>query len=233
MSVPRTNAKSATPRRLKACTNVTKVKTLQTWYTFGCGCGCSFGSRTVGRVFSHVLNRLFFSFSPASKGTLSTPLDRSDPSNFTIPVKCLPSDTTVPLIVHCRTGGRARMAKKNVAALQQYDTVHCCGLEEMNLLSNKIPKIIKCTTNLTLKDSGVFLQFQDPTSSTFTYLIGDKKSKECILIDPVLERLEHDLARIAALGLTLVYGINTHCHADHVTSTGQMKLKVSSVRPHL
>ena len=172
------------------------------------------------------------SFSSASQGTLSTPLDRSDPANFTIPVKCLPSDTTVPLIVHCRSGGRARMAKKNVAALQQYDTILCCGLEEMNLLSNKISKIIKCTTNLTLKDSGVFLQFQDPTSSTYTYLIGDKKSKECILIDPVLERLEHDLARIAELGLTLVYGINTHCHADHVTSTGQMKLQVPSVRGH-
>ena len=164
------------------------------------------------------------------EGTLSTPLDRSDPANFTIPVKCLPSDTTVPLIVHCQMGGRARMAKKNVAALQQYDTILCCGLEEMNLLSNKISKIIKCTTNLTLKDSGIFLQFQDPTSSTYTYLIGDKKSKECILIDPVLERLEHDLARIAALGLTLVYGINTHCHADHVTSTGQMKLQVPSLR---
>jgi rhodanese-related sulfurtransferase len=188
------------------------------------GCTFRFGSLT--------FESYLLSFSSASQGTLSTPLDRSDPANFTIPVKCLPSDTTVPLIVHCRSGGRARMAKQKVAALQQYTTVHCCGLEEMNLLSNKISKIIKCTTNLTLKDSGIFLQFQDPTSSTYTYLIGDKKSKECILIDPVLERLEHDLARIAALGLTLVYGINTHCHADHVTSTGQMKLQVPSVRGH-
>ena len=42
--------------------------------------------------------------------------------------------------------------------------------------------------HLTLSSS-VFLQFQDPGSSTLTYLIGDKDTGDAVIIDPVLERL--------------------------------------------
>jgi glyoxylase-like metal-dependent hydrolase (beta-lactamase superfamily II) len=62
----------------------------------------------------------------------------------------------------------------------------------------------------------VFEQLFDEESSTYTYLIGD--GGVCALVDPVRERLDRDLARIQALGLKLVNTLETHIHADHVTS---------------
>jgi len=66
-------------------------------------------------------------------------------------------------------------------------------------------------------------QLFDPTSSTFTYLLGCASSKEAVLIDPVLEQKERDLAVLQELGLKLRYVLNTHCHADHITSGGLIR----------
>jgi sulfur dioxygenase len=48
-------------------------------------------------------------------------------------------------------------------------------------------------------------------------------TKQCMLIDPVLEQVDRDASVIKDLGLDLVYGVNTHVHADHITGTGLMK----------
>jgi sulfur dioxygenase len=64
----------------------------------------------------------------------------------------------------------------------------------------------------------VFEQLFDPESSTYTYLVGDRDAKVCALVDPVREQLARDLARVDALGFKLVYTLETHIHADHVTS---------------
>lgn len=64
----------------------------------------------------------------------------------------------------------------------------------------------------------LFEQLFDPESSTYTYLVGDADAKVCVLVDPVAEQLERDLARVDALGLRLVHTAETHVHADHVTS---------------
>jgi sulfur dioxygenase len=106
---------------------------------------------------------------------------------------------------------------------------------EMKELSVKSPEtnIVYHENKLkTHNGTGIFLQFFDNIggSSTFTYLIGDTETKECILIDPVLECMDRDLQKIQELGLTLVYGINTHCHADHITSTGKMKTKTTTMK---
>jgi len=41
--------------------------------------------------------------------------------------------------------------------------------------------------------------------------------KEAILIDPVDLMVERDVKLVKELGLTCLFGVNTHCHADHVT----------------
>lgn len=74
----------------------------------------------------------------------------------------------------------------------------------------------------------IFRQLFDQKSSTFSYLLADRKSKDAILIDPVLEQVNRDLALINELGLTLKYTIDTHCHADHVTGAWLIKQKVGS-----
>jgi hypothetical protein len=47
---------------------------------------------------------------------------------------------------------------------------------------------------------------------------------QALLIDPVVETAERDANLCKDLGLKLVYGLNTHCHADHVTGTGKLKV---------
>jgi glyoxylase-like metal-dependent hydrolase (beta-lactamase superfamily II) len=61
----------------------------------------------------------------------------------------------------------------------------------------------------------VFRQLLDPSSSTYTYLLGD--GGVAVLIDPVFEQVRRDGALLRELGLTLAATLDTHVHADHVT----------------
>ena len=63
-------------------------------------------------------------------------------------------------------------------------------------------------------------------SSTFTYIIADQAAKQALIIDPVLEQAERDLAEVAALDCVLTHALNTHCHADHITGSGRLKAEV-------
>ncbi|XP_013789204.1 persulfide dioxygenase ETHE1 homolog, mitochondrial-like, partial [Limulus polyphemus] len=66
----------------------------------------------------------------------------------------------------------------------------------------------------------------DGTSFTYTYLLADTKTKEAVLIDPVLEQVDRDVKLVEELGLNLIYAANTHVHADHITGTGRIKQKI-------
>jgi len=69
----------------------------------------------------------------------------------------------------------------------------------------------------------LFRQLFDQVSSTYSYLLADQDSREAVLIDPVFERHVRDAALIRELELALLYTIDTHCHADHVTGAWLMK----------
>jgi len=69
----------------------------------------------------------------------------------------------------------------------------------------------------------VLRQLFEKTSSTYTYLLADNATKECVLIDPVKETAERDAKLIAELGLVCKLALNTHVHADHITGTGMLK----------
>ena len=69
----------------------------------------------------------------------------------------------------------------------------------------------------------VFRQLFDPSSSTYTYLLADGKSRAAVIIDPVFEQVRRDAALIAELGLRLIYTLETHVHADHVTGASLLK----------
>lgn len=69
----------------------------------------------------------------------------------------------------------------------------------------------------------IFRQLFEPQSSAYTYLVACDGSRAAALIDPVLETVDRDLARLGELGLTLEYTIETHIHADHVTGAARLK----------
>ena len=66
------------------------------------------------------------------------------------------------------------------------------------------------------------LQLFDPNSSTYTYLLFDEATREAVIIDPVDEQIERDLAVLREHGLKLLWTVETHAHADHITSAGQL-----------
>lgn len=74
----------------------------------------------------------------------------------------------------------------------------------------------------------IFRQLIDNTTSTFTYLLADEKSRQAVLIDTVFEQHARDLALIRELELELVLTLETHVHADHVTGAWLMKRALGS-----
>lgn len=100
-----------------------------------------------------------------------------------------------------------------------------------NLLSNRSIKISNlqlvrtqiCSPQISFSGDFFLRQLFDDESCTYTYLLGDTTSKECVIIDPVLEKADRDAQLIKELGFNLKFAMNTHMHADHITGTGLLK----------
>ncbi len=74
----------------------------------------------------------------------------------------------------------------------------------------------------------IFKQIFDSHTSTYTYLLADAATREAVIIDPVLERVDRDVALISELGLKLLYTIDTHAHADHITAADQLRKRLNA-----
>jgi glyoxylase-like metal-dependent hydrolase (beta-lactamase superfamily II) len=74
----------------------------------------------------------------------------------------------------------------------------------------------------------IFRQLFDPETSTYSYLLGDERTREAVLIDSVREQLERDLALVGELDLRLVFALETHVHADHVTGSGLLRERLGA-----
>jgi len=69
----------------------------------------------------------------------------------------------------------------------------------------------------------IIRQLYDRDTWTYTYVVADPDTKEAVIIDPVREQFERDTKFINELGFKLKYIVETHVHADHVTSSGKLR----------
>lgn len=69
----------------------------------------------------------------------------------------------------------------------------------------------------------IFRQFIDLTSCTYTYLLASRTGGEALLIDPVKEHVAQYSMLLEQLDIQLVYAIDTHTHADHITALGALR----------
>jgi glyoxylase-like metal-dependent hydrolase (beta-lactamase superfamily II) len=79
--------------------------------------------------------------------------------------------------------------------------------------------------------------FFDPATSTVSYLLLDTASRECALIDSVLDydpksgrtrtaSADRLIARVAELGAAVCWLLETHVHADHLSAAPYLKARV-------
>jgi sulfur dioxygenase len=67
--------------------------------------------------------------------------------------------------------------------------------------------------------SGIlFHQLSDSESNTYTYILADSRTRQAVIIDPVQEHFDRDAALIRKENYQLVWSLETHVHADHITS---------------
>ncbi|GAB4275196.1 MAG: MBL fold metallo-hydrolase [Methylomicrobium sp.] len=74
----------------------------------------------------------------------------------------------------------------------------------------------------------IFRQLFEPDTSTYTYLLGCPKTRKAILIDTVANQIDRYLELLADLDLRLVYTLETHVHADHITAAGMLRDRIGS-----
>jgi sulfur dioxygenase len=74
----------------------------------------------------------------------------------------------------------------------------------------------------------IFRQLFEPLSSTYTYLIGCEETGAAVLIDPVVNAMDRDLELLSKLQLRLDHTVDTHVHADHITSALHLKERTGS-----
>lgn len=74
----------------------------------------------------------------------------------------------------------------------------------------------------------IFRQLFETETSTYTYLLGCERTRRAVLIDPVASEVDHYIDLLQSLDLQLVFTMETHVHADHVTGSGLLRQRLGS-----
>lgn len=74
----------------------------------------------------------------------------------------------------------------------------------------------------------IFRQLFEPDTCTYTYLLGCERTRRAVLIDPVASEADAYTQLLKDQGLRLVYTLETHVHADHITAAGILRETLGS-----
>ena len=122
----------------------------------------------------------------------------------------LPSNKDKAIVTFCYKGNRAQKAAEML-----------CSMGYTNVLNGKNVAHIRAA--MCENNNVEIRQLFETESSTYSYILMDKSTKEAVLIDPVIETVERDIAVLRNLGAKLLYVLNTHVHTDHITGSGRLK----------
>jgi cysteine desulfurase / selenocysteine lyase len=70
---------------------------------------------------------------------------------------------------------------------------------------------------------GYVFEVLQPEGACRSYLVADASEKVAAVVDPLRERVDDYLNLLQARGLTLLYTIETHTHADHLSGSARLK----------
>ena len=76
-------------------------------------------------------------------------------------------------------------------------------------------------------DSDIFFE-QVRSGGCLSYILGCKKEKLCVVIDPEVDRVDEYLGLVESLSSSLLYAIDTHTHADHNSACKILKDKTGA-----
>lgn len=74
----------------------------------------------------------------------------------------------------------------------------------------------------------IFRQLFEPDTSTYSYLLACERSRRALLIDPVAVEVDTYIEILETLRLQLIYTMETHVHADHITGAGLLREQIGS-----
>lgn len=74
----------------------------------------------------------------------------------------------------------------------------------------------------------IFRQLFEPDTSTYSYLLACERSHRALLIDPVAVEVDTYIELLGTLRLQLIYTLETHVHADHITGAGLLREQIGS-----
>lgn len=74
----------------------------------------------------------------------------------------------------------------------------------------------------------LLIQLFEKESSTYTYLLACEVHKQAVLIDPVASEIQHYAKLLQQHQLQLLYSLDTHVHADHVTAAYVLREQFAS-----
>lgn len=74
----------------------------------------------------------------------------------------------------------------------------------------------------------IFRQLFETETSTYSYLLGCERTRRALIIDPVASEIDDYIELLQSLNLKLIYTMETHVHADHVTGAGLLREQLGS-----
>lgn len=146
-------------------------------------------------------------------GALNIPVDELPDKHHELP------SGRVIVTYCCKGGGRSERAAK---------TLNENGKKALWLEGGYLDWPFLSANSTARYESMIFHQLFEKESSSYTYLLADSLTREAIIIDPVLETVERDFKLIQELDLSLLYIIETHIHADHITGSSELKKRTGA-----